>query len=84
MIDADLKEIIECFNASPAQASVDTARLWRAIQVLRAEEREACARIAGSTAESWEKHPGLSIGEKVIARQVAVLIEAAILQRGEL
>lgn len=83
MMDADLKEITACFNASPAQASVDTARLWRAVQSIRREEQEACANIAKTTAESWGKHPSLRETDRIIAQQVAVLIEAAILQRGE-
>jgi len=83
MMDADMKEIMECFNASPVSANVDAARLWRAIQSIRQEEREACAAAAKSVQESYGRHPGITEMSRVIAQQVAVLIEAAILQRGE-
>lgn len=83
MMDSDLKEIMACFNASPAAANVDTARLWRAVQSIRREEQEACAGVAKTTAESWGRHPALRESDKVVAQQVAFLIEAAILQRGE-
>ena len=83
MIDADLKDITECFNAPPAAANVDTPRLWRAIQTLRAEEREQCAKIALMVSESFGRHPGIDGNSRAVAQQVAALIEAAILQRGE-
>lgn len=83
MMDADMKEITECFSASPVSADVDAARLWRAIQSIRKEEREACAAAAKSVQDSYGRHPQMDEISKVIAQQVAVLIEAAILQRGE-
>jgi len=83
MMDDDMKEIIECFTASPVAAKVDHPRLWRAIQGIREQERNACAQTATLLAESWGRHPAVRETEKMIAQQVAVLIEAAILQRGE-
>ena len=43
MIDAILKDFVDCFKASPADAQVDVARLWKLIQEVRVVEREACA-----------------------------------------
>lgn len=83
MIDDDMQEIIECFTASPVAAKVDHSRLWRAIRGIREQERNACAQAATLLAESYGRHPAITETSRMIAQQVAVLIEAAILQRGE-
>lgn len=43
MIDPVLKDFVDCFKASPTDAQVDVAKVWKLIQEVRLVEREACA-----------------------------------------
>ena len=46
MIDPVLKDFVDCFKASPTDAQVDVAKVWKLIQEVRLIEREACAVLA--------------------------------------